>query len=269
MKRIALLAASAALLAAPLAQADFIATTYDVDGTLPAGTTGPNFSTIFDPLSGNATQVGFNNSNATSAAGAQKITIAGVGTWDLTQLTLPLAKGKSSFTGDKINVSIIPDGGAGAPTGVPIWTGNFATLSAGTLSTAVSSVSVAITGASVTGGSAYWVVLTQNQNLSGSGFNGLYWHKANSADNDDLNDNPWVQGAYTTAIRTLGDGSGNIPTGAWSVTTGSIPSPNVPYALALEGTTPVPEPGQIAMAGVLLLGIAGFGARHYRNSKRA
>src|SRR5438270_458344 len=85
------LVALATLLAAPLVRADFIASAYDLNPTLPSASTGPNFSTVFNTSTTAGVNVGLDTLANASTAAAQQFTVQAPGLWALSQLTLPAA----------------------------------------------------------------------------------------------------------------------------------------------------------------------------------
>lgn len=190
---------------------------------------------------------GYDGGVDSSSSRAQRIETGSNGPFDLTFLILPLALRDPSVDVSKFDLMLQTDAG-NQPSGTVIWS----TTPTG-LTTAPANMTYNVGGVQLAASTTYWIVLAQNTTLGNTGsglptstLNGINWYLANAFDS-------------TTArgSQFLGDSGGASPTGQpWGVVTTS--NPRLPFAFQLQAT---PEPGQIAMMGLLLAGAGGYTVR--------
>lgn len=239
MRSILLVALAALINCAQVVRADFVlASTYD----------GSSFA-------GGSFSVGYDGGVDSSAIRAEKFTVAG-STW-LSSLTLPAQLRDPAVNISQFDLMIVSDVGGAPGTATSFGSILWQTNPTG-LSTTAANTTYAIPNVPITSGN-YWVVLAQNVTLAGdtgSGLgtktlNGINWYFATAFD-------PSGARAVQNFVNSSGLSPQNPlnPSAGWTVQTTS--SPFTPFAFQL---TAVPEPGQVAMTGVLLLGLLGYGVR--------
>jgi hypothetical protein len=121
------------------------------------------------------------------------------------------------------------------------------------ITTAKQNLSFSITSPTVFSGESVWFVLGQNTTLNDLGVlgNGVNWYRG-------------TMGTGGRAFDALNGSGGAPPPGAWTLSSGGSP-----FAFLLQGTIQVPEPGQVAMGGLLLLGVGACAWRKFRPAQLA
>ncbi len=230
-------ALAATLIGAQAVRADFVvSSTYD--GVTFAGT---SFS------------AGYDTGNDNTQTRAELVHIGGSGTVDLTSLIIPLALRDPNVDVSNFTLMLVGNSGSNTPDVTSVL---WSTTPTG-LTTTAANYTYTLPSVTVNAGQDYWLVLEQNTTLgdTGSGLassplNGINWYFATSFDP-----------SGSRAFQNVGGSSGVQATLADPWTVQSTSSPRAPLAFELTALQPVPEPGQMAMAGVLLLGAGVYAVR--------